>query len=512
MKTSDTTTPLRAAIYIRVSTEEQANEGYSIDAQKEKLTALCKSQDWQVYEIYADEGFSAKDLNRPGIQRLLQDAERRKFDIIVFYKLDRLSRSLKDLTSLIDKFEKLSIKIKSLTEPFDTTSPPGKLMLNMLGSFAQFEREIIGERTKLGLERAFRQGKWVTSAPFGYKVKNGKLQVDEEEANTVRKIFELFLEKNYGIKTIVNFLNRNYKLNGRKKTWAMNSVWKILKNPVYCGYVRWKGEVKKGNHKPLISKDTFDRVQKILESRNKIPPRTATTSSLLVGLVKCGICGSRLTPARGKSYKYYACIGRDNGCKLPYISAPQLEEAIVKEIEKISTDKKVIDDSLKKLKERMSKETERMKKEHKRLNRGVERLEKQKEKKLEWLSETLPSRNITQKISREIEEIDQKIREAKIKLSQTEVDLKEKEIKNIKSEMVGAFLKNFRYYFEVWDTRRKRLLLESVVKKITVYSKERAKVVFAIPISLLNGGGQSENVAGRSVVTVFIPKGVGEGI
>ena len=115
MKTSDTTTPLRAAIYIRVSTEEQANEGYSIDAQKEKLTALCKSQDWQVYEIYADEGFSAKDLNRPGIQRLLQDAEQRKFDIIVFYKLDRLSRSLKDLTSLIDKFEKLSIKIKYLT-------------------------------------------------------------------------------------------------------------------------------------------------------------------------------------------------------------------------------------------------------------------------------------------------------------------------------------------------------------------------------------------------------------
>ena len=176
MKSSDSSTPLRAAIYIRVSTEEQANEGYSIDAQKEKLTALCKSQDWQVYEIYADEGFSAKDLNRPGIQRLLQDAEQRKFDIIVFYKLDRLSRSLKDLTSLIDKFEKLSIKIKSLTEPFDTTSPPGKLMLNMLGSFAQFEREIIGERTKLGLERAFRQGKWVTSAPFGYKVKNGKLQ------------------------------------------------------------------------------------------------------------------------------------------------------------------------------------------------------------------------------------------------------------------------------------------------------------------------------------------------
>ena len=372
---------LKAAIYVRVSTEEQATEGYSIEAQKEKLIAFCKSQDWQVYDIYADEGFSAKDLNRPAIQRLIQDAKNKCFDIVVFYKLDRLSRSLKDLTSLIDIFEKVNIKIKSLTEPFDTTAPVGKLMLNMLGSFAQFEREIIGERTRLGLEKAFKQGKWVTVPPFGYKVKNGKLVIDEIEASIIKRIVKLFLKENLGVKEIVRRLNKEDKISRRKGRWSKNSVWNILKNPVYCGYAKWHNEVIKRNHKPMISKETFDRIQMRLAEKNKIPSRINTTVSFLLGMVKCGICNSKLIPARGKQYRYYACTGRDNGCKLPYIPAEELENSVIREIEKLSSDKETIEIALSKLKEKIHQKTEEIKREYEILKKKVDKLVKARDKK-----------------------------------------------------------------------------------------------------------------------------------
>ena len=134
---------LKVAIYVRVSTEEQAQSGYSIPAQIEKLQAMCKSQDWQLLPAYVDDGYSGKDMDRPAMQRLLADGRKKKFSVILVYKLDRVSRRLSDLVSLGEQLERQGIGLRSITEPFDTTNPAGKLLFNMLGSFAQFEREFI---------------------------------------------------------------------------------------------------------------------------------------------------------------------------------------------------------------------------------------------------------------------------------------------------------------------------------------------------------------------------------
>lgn len=509
---------LKAAIYVRVSTEEQANEGYSIEAQKEKLIAFCKSQDWQVYNIYADEGFSAKDLNRPAIQRLIQDAKNKCFDIVVFYKLDRLSRSLKDLTFLIDTFEKVNIKIKSLTEPFDTTAPVGKLMLNMLGSFAQFEREIIGERTRLGLEKAFKQGKWVTVPPFGYRTDNeGKLVVDKNDSIIVKKIFNLFLKKNLGIKAIAHLLNKEDKISSRKGKWNKNSVWKILRNPVYCGYAKWREKIVKRGHKAIISKEMYDEVQKRLAKRNNTPPRTSTSSNLLLGLVWCHNCNSKLLPAKGKHYRYYACPGRQNGCKLPYIPAEDLENSVLDEIVKISEQKNLISSALKALKKKNDSQIQELKKEYSLLKRKLEKLTSEQDKKIKWLSDTLPDKKTTQKIGNYIQKLDEQIKDIKNRLSQLDVELKSKEINHIKAEAISLFLKNFKFYFEEWDARRKRLLLESILEKIIVYDREKIQIKLSIPLPLINKPfesilkNSSQGVASVGGVTVFASRGVGEG-
>ena len=153
-------TKLRCAIYIRVSTEEQAKGGYSLEAQEERLRFFARSQDWSVHKIFEDKGYSAKSLDRPAVKDLLCDAKLKRFDVILVYKLDRLSRKLKDLIEMVLKLNEYGVGIKSATESIDTTTPAGRLIFHQLGSFAQYERELISERTKFGMMKRLSQGLW----------------------------------------------------------------------------------------------------------------------------------------------------------------------------------------------------------------------------------------------------------------------------------------------------------------------------------------------------------------
>jgi len=248
-----------AAIYVRVSTQEQAQQGFSLNAQQEALENYSKALGYELFKIYRDEGKSAKDIkHRPEMVNLLEDAEKKKFSAIFIYKLDRFSRSLKDLILTIDKLKELGVDFISLQDKIETTSASGKLMFHIISAFAEFERNIIGDRTKFGMERKAKEGGFITKAPKGYKLVNKKLIIDEKGSKEVKESFEEFLNSNISLTQLAK--NCNMTTAGIKK---------LLKNTTYLGKVKFAGIESQGEHNPLIPKDLFDKVQERLSKFKK---------------------------------------------------------------------------------------------------------------------------------------------------------------------------------------------------------------------------------------------------
>ena len=242
-----------AAIYVRVSTQDQAQHGFSLDAQQEALENYAKALGYALFKVYRDEGKSAKDMKRPEMQQMLQDAEAKKFSAIFIYKLDRFSRSLKDLILTIDKLKELGIDFVSLQDKIETTSASGKLMFHVISAFAEFERNIIGDRTKFGMQRKAKEGGCITKAPKGYKILNKEL-LPNDQAEDIQKIFEDFLSSNISLTQLA-----------KKYGMTTTGMKKLLKNITYIGKVKFAGEVSNGTHDPLVTIELFNRVQDKLE-------------------------------------------------------------------------------------------------------------------------------------------------------------------------------------------------------------------------------------------------------
>ncbi len=258
----------KVAIYVRVSTDEQAKEGYSLSAQENVLVNYCKSKNYTIYKIYRDEGISAKDtIHRPSFLEMIADADMGKFTIILIWKLSRFTRNLFDLTRICEKLFKNKVYLISYSENFDCTSPAGRLLLNILGTTAQFEREVISENVKLGLDERAKQGYHTFAAALGYDIINSKkLKINSKEAKQVCFIFNAFIE--YESYTVVSniCIEKGY-LGKRGKKQSPQSVSVILTRPLYAGYFLHNGELHKGNHKAIISVDTFNKVQELVKKR-----------------------------------------------------------------------------------------------------------------------------------------------------------------------------------------------------------------------------------------------------
>lgn len=231
--------PVKAIIYTRVSTQEQVNEGISLDNQLEKIKAYCFARDWEVIETVADEGFSGKSLNRPGMQKIITMAKRQQFDVVVTYKLDRLTRSVKDLGYLIeDVFNKQDIAFTSVTDNFDTSTANGKLILNILGSVAQWERDIIAERTKDALNYKKENKQLYNHCPIGFLVSdNGELIEDEQEQKTISYIKEMKKE-GLSLSKIAERLNNESIPTKKGGKWFHTTIKKILNNKIYENLTR----------------------------------------------------------------------------------------------------------------------------------------------------------------------------------------------------------------------------------------------------------------------------------
>ena len=246
-----------AAIYSRVSTEEQAKEGLSIEAQIDKCKSFCHAREWDVFRIYKDAGFSAGSLNRPALELLLRDAKEGKFNTILVYKIDRFSTKLKDLITILEELKDQNINFTSVTEQIDTTSAMGEAFFQIIGVFAQLERGMVKERVQLSFDRKIDLGEALYRAPFGYIYQNKKLIKHPENAEKIREIFEMW---GAGV---------NYKEICNKFNLSSSTLYQIIKNPIYIGKIRYKNELYKGKHPPIIDEELFNKINNLSIPENE---------------------------------------------------------------------------------------------------------------------------------------------------------------------------------------------------------------------------------------------------
>ncbi len=336
----------RAAIYCRVSTIMQGEAEYSsLNAQEDQLKAYCKGKGWEVVKVYKDIK-SGKDLERNEIQQLLKDAEEKLFDIVVATKIDRFSRSIVDFYEFSERLEKLDVYLASATQPIDTSSSAGLLMLDIFLAFAQFERNIISERTREAMTARAIKGFYTGGhLILGYDNLKGELKINENEAELVNRIFLYYLKEPSTTK-VANRLNeggfRTKSYTTKKgvrrggKQYAKQDILRILRNKTYLGKIPWKGEVYEGIHEAIVDQQLFDNVQKKLDKSKKdlqVIRRTKSPLSLL-GITKCGLCGSNLTSQAAKSgrHHYYKCSKKIHGgaaqCSSKDLPAEVLENCI----------------------------------------------------------------------------------------------------------------------------------------------------------------------------------------
>lgn len=334
---------MKTAIYIRVSTEEQAKEGYSIKGQLKSLKAYCLSQTWEVEGIYADEGISAKDMERPELKRMMKDIEGGKIECVLVYRLDRLTRSVFDLYKILETFEKYDCKFKSATEVYDTTTAMGRMFITIVAALAQWERENMGERIAFGFAEKARQGKYPSNLePIGYNLnrEESKLYINEKEAITVRKVFDLYLS-GLGSNRMIRYLNDNGYRSKRGSLWSSDTIFKVLGSPVHAGGTIWNGVIKWDTHEPIVSKEDWEEVQRLRKERRTQSARSVSSPYIFSRMLECPNCGYNLVGTNSTYrrvdgdktiYYYYICKKhKENQCSFNYsISAKKVEGAFLR--------------------------------------------------------------------------------------------------------------------------------------------------------------------------------------
>jgi site-specific DNA recombinase len=333
---------MRIATYSRISTDE-AHQPHSLGAQADRLAAYCASQDnWRIVHRFEDQ-MTGTVLERPGLQEALDTARAGRYDLLLVFRVDRLARSVRTLAQILAELDESGVGFRSATEPFDTTTPAGRMMVQMLGVFAEFERATIIERVVAGMEKKARNGGWVPGTPpIGYRIASdsGFLEPVEPQASLVRRIFQLYTEQRLGTRALANLLNNEGERTAAGRLWSGASIQAVLQNPVYIGQIRWRGERHPAPHTPLTPEKTFDEAQALLAARGQRRSLRRANSSdyLLSGKVRCGHCGAAMvgSAAHGRNgrYRYYTCFnrhryGKTKGCPAERIPADALEHQLL---------------------------------------------------------------------------------------------------------------------------------------------------------------------------------------
>jgi site-specific DNA recombinase len=389
---------VRCGIYTRKSTEEGLEQAFNtLDAQREAGESFINSQrqeGWTALpQKYDDGGYTGANMDRPALKRLLADVKSGVVNCVVVYKVDRLSRSLLDFARIMEVLDGHGATFVSVTQQFNTTSSMGRLTLNVLLSFAQFEREMISERTRDKMSAARRKGKWVGGNPvMGYDVapQGGSLLVNQEEAQRVREIFALYLELGSLIPVVEELDRRGWRMKswttreGRQaggKPIPKNSLYNLLTNMIYVGKVDFGGQVYEGEHDRIVDEETWNRVQSTLNRNGRRGGRSIGNkyAALLKGIAQCGTCDVGMVHTyvnkKDRLYRYYVCVkAHQRGwaqCETRSVSAPALENAVIEQLRGIGRSPSMLSEVMRQLDEHREKGSGEIKREKSEIEREL---------------------------------------------------------------------------------------------------------------------------------------------
>lgn len=486
--TKANTSRIRCAIYTRKSCEEGLElEFNSLDAQRESAEAFISSQQHEGWECipshYDDGGFSGGSLERPALQRLLEDIKQGKIDCVVVYKVDRLSRSLLDFTRIMETFDKNGVSFVSVTQQFNTTHSMGRLTLNILLSFAQFEREIIGERIRDKIAAQRRKGKWSGGIPvLGYDVDRSnpspKLVVNADEATQVRRIFSLYLELGSLLPVVQELEARGWK----NKIWRTQkgnerggrpfdkcSVYALLTNPLYAGMIKHNTELFRGEHEPIIDSGVFEQVQRQLNKngRGKGNHLVNKYGAILKGLLFCKSCGRTMvhtfTGKGTKRYRYYTCCAAIKkgwkSCPTKSVPAGEIENVVVDQIRSIADDQDLLNEVYVQSCSESNTELQELAIERQKLERQLHR-DHAEIRKLAVGSEP------TSVTSSRIADLHERVSCGEQKLAQVFSRIKNLEAQQITHQEVMDAFKDFDNIWNVLNTRERTKIISLLVARI----------------------------------------------
>ncbi len=487
--------PLRCAIYTRKSTSEGLGQDFnSLDAQREAAEHYIKAMrhdNWQALETrYDDGGFSGGNVERPALQRLKEDIELGLIDCVVVHRVDRLSRSLMDFTQLLGLFEEKGIGFVSTTQQFNTRDAMGRLTLNILLSFAQFEREMIADRTRDKMSAARKKGKWTGGPPcFGYYVdkERKKLCIEPMEGEKVRTIFKLYLDLKSTYKVAKKLREYQWphprtRRSTKSAGWTGQYINRLLKNPIYLGKAEYQGELYEGEHEAIIDEETFERVQETISRapRGRGHGRAQTSKHLLQGLVQCGRCGLTMTPSstqkksRKQVFRYYLCRNAtdpvEKTCDHPRISAPQIEAIVLERMREYCDETGVNEELSERVQAELPEEKERAQQQLKKLGARRKALQAQGKKLLEAFGADSGDSSL---VKDRVAEIDVQLQALEQEDTQLQSHLAALEKLEKQAERTVGVFENFDRAWQGLSIEERRELTQLLVERVEINEPEQ---------------------------------------
>lgn len=496
----------KVAIYCRVSTIEQAEEGYSIDEQERLLMEYCIKNNYEVYKCYSDRGISGKSIEkRPAMKELLRDAEARKFDMVIAWKINRIARKMLDLLKIVDLLDHNGIAFKSYSESFETETPMGKFSLQMMGAVGELERGTIAQNVKFGMLARAREGRWNGNVVFGYdlvqredstnkKRKDTELVINEKEAEVVRLIFDMYSKGN-GYKAIANYINKFGYRTKRGNTFSLTAIKDILSNPVYIGKIRynvrqnWSEKRRNdinpnpilvdGIHEAIINQDTWDKVHKILENSKGKTSRIYDGEFPLTGILKCPVCGAgmvimRTTRTRKDGSKrrleYYCCGKWKNkgtvACNSNSIRVDKANEYVFGKLSELLSNDKLVEDIVRNINSTRKSMVDPSKDELNKIIKELDKIEAKKNKLFEAYEEEIISKVDFKERMSEL-----RVREETLQHEANELKMNvlNDNVQEVSYEFVKEILSQFATIINSNISReQQKKLLHMIISKITI--------------------------------------------
>ena len=484
--------PIPCALYTRVSTRNQLDSTYSsLETQRERLEAYCQSQEnYAVYRVYEDGAFSADSLDRPALQELLQDIRSGKVSCVLSYKIDRLTRSVKDFHTLMEFFDQHRVKFVSVTQSIDTQHPMGRLLRNVLLDFAQFEREITADRTRDKMHQRAQRGLWNGgTCPYGYQVENKQLVPHEVEAPRVRFIFEQFTQ-DPSLARLRQALHRRGWYPRSGNAWGKTQLDYILRNVIYCGKIHFHDEIYPGTHAALISESLYQQAQSLHRTRTRVHSHLSR-AYLLKGLLRCSSCGSFMTPHYTQKRRkngtpqripYYRCTKTMHhtykSCGIKQLNADRIEGAVIDYLHDLSGNDAFIQKSVDQLNKDLQQTRGPLEKEAKQVRAQITKIDRELDRYVRALGQGTIALS---RLEHVITEREKDKKELERQLGELELKMQNAHARDYSADLLKENLRNFRKCFEGLGSQEQTELLQCLLRDVEVFPDKLVLNVFELP-------------------------------